>query len=371
MRRFLSSFQGVCRAFHSSTLSKHSGIHNNVCETIGSTPIIKLNSVAPKGINMYVKCEFFNPLGSVKDRLAIGIIEHGERTGNLKPGQTVCEATSGNTGIGLAMVCAAKGYPLVITMADSFSIERRKIMRSLGAKVVLTPAALKGTGMVEKARELAEKHSWFQTRQFENEANPAYHAQTTGPEILSAFAGKRLDFWVTGYGTGGTMSGAGKVIKQARPDVKIILCEPSSAPLVSNGIKQERRADGSPSSSHPSFTPHPIQGWTPDFIPDITERGLHIADDLILVEPQDAIDMALRLGSQEGLFTGISGGATVQAAVQLAENVPAGSSILAMLPDTAERYMSTPMFASIESDMNAEETELSNSTPYAQFDDSA
>jgi len=358
--------KALSRGFHSSS-SKHA-IYNNVCETIGNTPIIKLNSIAPKGIDMYVKCEFFNPLGSVKDRLAIGIIEDAERSGALKPGQTVCEATSGNTGIGLAMVCAAKGYPCVITMAESFSIERRKVMRALGAQVVLTPAPLKGTGMIDKARELAEKHGWFQSCQFENEANPAYHAQTTGPEILTDFAGKRLDFWVTGYGTGGTMAGAGKVIKQARPDVKIILCEPKDAALITSGKKQERRSDGSPKSSHPAFNPHAVQGWTPDFIPDITERGLHIADDMILVDPADGINMALRLASEEGLFTGISGGATVQAAVAVAENAKPGSSILAMLPDTGERYLSTPLFAGIEADMNEKENELSQSTPFAQFE---
>jgi len=371
MRRGLSSFQSLAarqtsRAFHCS-VAKHT-IYNNVCETIGNTPVIKLNSIAPKGIDMYVKCEWFNPCGSVKDRLAVGIIEDAERSGALKPGQTVCEATSGNTGIGLAMVCAAKGYPCVITMAESFSIERRKIMRALGAKVVLTPAPLKGTGMVDKARELAENNGWFQSRQFENEANPNYHAQTTGPEILSDFAGKRLDFWVTGYGTGGTMAGAGKVIKQARPDVKIILSEPTLAPLISSGKQQERRADGSPKSSHPAFTPHPVQGWTPDFIPDIIEKGLHIADDMVLVAPPDAIAMSLRLASEEGLFTGISGGATVQAAIQVAELAKEGTAILAMLPDTGERYMTTPMFADIEADMNEEETALSNSTPFAKFE---
>jgi len=368
MQRCLLSFKSLVsgRGFHSSAPTY--AIYNNVCETIGKTPVIKLNSIAPKGRDMFVKCEFFNPLGSVKDRLAIGIIEDAERRGVLKPGQTVCEATSGNTGIGLAMVCAAKGYPLVITMAESFSIERRKIMRALGAKVVLTPAPLKGTGMVEKARELAEQHGWFQSCQFENEANPNYHAQTTGPEILSDFAGKRLDFWVTGYGTGGTMAGAGKVIKQARPDVKIILCEPEGAALITSGKKQERRNDGSPKSSHPAFNPHPVQGWTPDFIPDITERGLHTADDMLLVNPDDAIAMSLRLASEEGLFTGISGGATVMAALQTAENAPEGSSILAMLPDTGERYLSTPLFASIEADMNEEEAEVSKSTPFGQFE---
>lgn len=366
MQRCLTPLKSLTsRGFHSSAPVYR--IYNNVCETIGRTPIIKLNSVAPKGIDMYVKCEYFNPLGSVKDRLAIGIIEHAEKTGALKPGMTVCEATSGNTGIGLAMVCAAKGYNCVITMAESFSIERRKIMRALGAKVVLTPAPLKGTGMVEKARELAETHGYFQSAQFENEANPAYHAQTTGPEILSDFVGRPLDFWVTGYGTGGTMAGAGKVIKQARPDVKIILAEPTDAALITSGKKQERRADGSPKSSHPAFNPHPVQGWTPDFIPDITERGLHIADDMILVKPADGIKMSLRLASEEGLFTGISGGSTVQAAVQVAENAKKGTSILAMLPDTGERYMSTPLFADVAADMNEEEQKLSESTPFAQF----
>jgi len=367
MRRCLFNVQrSVARGFHSST-SKYA-IYNNVCETVGNTPIIKLNSIPPKHVNMYVKAEYFNPLGSVKDRLSLGIIEDAEKTGQLKPGQTICEATSGNTGIGLAMVCASKGYPLVITMADSFSIERRKIMRALGAKVVLTPAALKGTGMVEKARELAKKNGWFQTGQFENEANPAYHAQTTGPEILSDFAGKRLDYWVTGYGTGGTMAGAGKMIKQARSDTKIILCEPTDAQLVSSGLKQVRRADGTPKKSHPAFSPHPIQGWTPDFIPDITERNLHVADSMMEVEPDKSIEMALRLASEEGIFSGISGGATVLGAVKVAEKAPEGSTILAMIADTGERYMSTLLFSSIESDMNEEEKALSTSTPYGQYD---
>jgi len=361
------TFQCIYRRWFHSSSSKHHGIYNNICETIGRTPVVKLNRVAPKGIDMYVKCEFFNPLGSVKDRLSIGIIEHAEKTGALKPGQTVCEATSGNTGIGLAMVCAAKGYPLVITMAESFSLERRKIMRAMGAKVILTPAALKGTGMVNKARELAKEHGWFLTSQFENEANPRYHAQTTGPEILADFAGKNLDFWVTGYGTGGTMAGAGKIIKQARPDCKIILCEPEEAPLITSGQKQARRADGSPSETHPSFNPHMIQGWTPDFIPDITERNYYVADDIILVPPAEGVKMALRLASEEGIFTGISGGSTVVGAIQVAEHVKKGSGILAMLPDTGERYLTTPLFANIETEMNEEETKISQSTPYGHL----
>ena len=285
------------------------------------------------------KCEYFNPLSSVKDRLAIAIIEQAEKDGTLKPGDTVVEATSGNTGIALSMVCAAKGYPCVITMAETFSVERRKIMRALGSKVVLTPAAERGTGMVKKAQELAAKHGWFLARQFENEANPAYHAQTTGPEILRDFAGKNLDYWVTGYGTGGTMAGAGKMLKLARPDLKIVTSEPANAALLSSGESQSRQADGSPAESHPAFTPHPIQGWTPDFIPKITEDALldDIFDEIVQVTGPEAIATSLKMAEMEGLFTGISGGASMAAALKVADSAPEGSSILTMLPDTAER----------------------------------
>lgn len=304
-------------------------IYNNILETIGNTPIVRLNSFGPDHIDIYGKVESFNPLGSVKDRLAIAIIIDAEKRGTLKPGQTVIEATSGNTGISLAMVCAAKGYPFVATMADSFSIERRKIMRGLGAKVILTPAAERGTGMVKKAEELAEKHGWFLARQFENEANPEYHRNTTGPEILMDFAGKRLDYWVTGYGTGGTMTGAGEVLKAARPDIKIVATEPAGASLLAGD----------------EWQPHKIQGWTPDFIPEILNREVY--DELVPVSDERAIEVSRELAAKEGIFTGISSGATLAAALAIAENAPQGSVILAMLPDTGERYLSTPLFAGI------------------------
>merc|ERR1711920_1035873 len=285
----------------------------NICETIGRTPVVKVNRLAPAGVDLYVKCEYFNPLSSVKDRLAIAIIEDAEKRGELKPGGTVVEATSGNTGIALAMVCAQRGYNFVSTMAASFSIERRKVMRMLGAKVIITPAPLGGTGMIKKAEELAETHGWFLARQFETDANPAYHAQTTGPEILSDFAGRRLDYWVTGYGTGGTFQGAGKVIKQARPDVKIVLSEPKAAPLITSGQKQERKEVlgqwGAPASGHPAWTAHPIQGWTPNFIPKITEDALDLKlqEEIILTDGQVAMETAMKLAQQEGIFCGTSG----------------------------------------------------------------
>lgn len=311
-------------------------IYDNILQTIGRTPIVRINRLAPSNVTMYVKCEFFNPLASVKDRLAIAIIEDAERSGALKPGQTVVEATSGNTGIALAMVCAAKGYPFVATMAESFSIERRKIMRLLGAKVILTPAAERGTGMVRKAKELAEKNGWFLARQFENPANPAYHRSTTGPEILSDFAGKRLDFWVTGWGTGGTLTGAGEMLKKARPGIKVITSEPAGAALLSGG----------------EFKPHKIQGWTPDFIPAVLDRT--VADEIIPVTDEDAIATARQLANKEGIFCGISSGATFAAALKVAAKASQGSVILAMLPDTAERYLSTPLFEGIAEGSDAE-----------------
>ena len=304
-------------------------IYDSILGTIGRTPIVRVQRLAPKNVTMYVKCEFFNPAGSVKDRLAIGIIEDAEQSGKLKPGQTVVEATSGNTGIALAMVCAAKGYPFVGVMAESFSIERRKIMRLLGAKVILTPAAERGTGMVTKAAELAQKHGWFLARQFENPANPGYHRNTTGPEILSDFAGKRLDFFVTGWGTGGTLTGAGEMLKLARPDTKIIVAEPANAPLL----------EGKP------WTPHKIQGWTPDFVPGVLNRG--VADRLLTVTDAEAIEGARSLARSEGIFCGISSGATFVAATKVAADAKPGTVILAMLPDTAERYLSTPLFEGI------------------------
>jgi cysteine synthase A len=311
-------------------------IYDNILGTIGRTPIVRIQRLAPKNITMYVKCEFFNPLSSVKDRLAIAIIEDAERTGALKPGQTVVEATSGNTGIALAMVCAAKGYPFVATMAESFSVERRKIMRMLGAKVILTPAAERGTGMVRKAEELAKKHGWFLARQFENEANPAYHRQTTGPEILSDFAGKRLDFYVTGWGTGGTLTGAGEMIRLARPETQIIACEPAVAALLS----------GKP------FSPHKIQGWTPDFVPGVLKK--EVAHRILTVTDAEAIENARSLAKHEGIFCGISSGATFAAARKVAEEAAAGSVVLAMLPDTGERYLSTALFEGIPEGSDAE-----------------
>ena len=311
-------------------------IYDNILHTIGRTPIVRINKLAPSHVTMYVKCEFFNPLASVKDRLAIAIIEDAERSGALKPGQTVVEATSGNTGIALAMVCAAKGYPFVATMVETFSMERRKIMRMLGAKVILTPAAERGSGMVRKAKELAEKNGWFLARQFENPANPEYHRNTTGPEILSDFAGKRLDFWVTGWGTGGTLTGAGEMLKKARPGIKIIATEPAGAALLSGA----------------EFKPHKIQGWTPDFVPAVLNR--EVADQILPVTDEDAIKAARELAAKEGIFCGISSGGTFAAALKVAESAPQGSVILAMLPDTGERYLSTALFEGIAEGTDAE-----------------
>merc|ERR1719281_1523645 len=289
------------------SLTDRCRVFGNITQAIGQTPIVKVNRLAPEGVNLYAKLEYFNPLSSVKDRLAVAIIQDAEKKGLLKPGGTVVEATSGNTGIALAMVCAQRGYNFVAVMAASFSVERRKVMRALGAKVIVTPAPLGGTGMVLKAEELAEKHGWFLARQFETDANAAYHAQTTGPEILSDFAGKRLDYWVTGYGTGGTFHGAGKVIKQARPDTKIILSEPKAAPLITSGTPQPRKEVlgeyGAPASGHPAWTPHPIQGWTPNFIPKVCEEGLKLKleDEIILVDGNDAMETALALAKNEGI----------------------------------------------------------------------
>jgi cysteine synthase A len=300
-------------------------IYESILDTIGRTPIVKIHRLAPGGVTMYAKCEFFNPGASVKDRLAIAIIEDAERSGALKPGQTVVEATSGNTGIALAMVCAAKGYPFVATMVETFSIERRKIMRMLGAKVILTPAAERGTGMVKRAEELAKKNGWFLARQFENAANPAYHRNTTGPEILSDFAGKRLDAFVTGWGTGGTMTGAGEMIKLARPETQVVVAEPENAALLSGK----------------AFTPHKIQGWTPDFVPKVLNPK--VADHIVQVSDADAIGTARQLATQEGIFCGISSGATFAAALKVAREAQPGAVVLAMLPDTGERYLSTAL----------------------------
>ena len=344
-------------------------LYDGILETIGNTPSIRINHLAPKNVTVYVKAEFFNPAGSVKDRLAVSIIEEAERSGALQPGQTVVEATSGNTGIGLAMVCAAKGYPLVVTMADSFSIERRKLMRFLGAKVVLTPRAAKGYGMYAKAKELAEKNGWFFAAQFETAANAKIHENTTGREIMADFQGQRLDYFVSGYGTGGTFTGVGRVLRKERPDTKIILTEPASAPLVGSGVAQPRTADHGPAGGHPAWTPHPIQGWTPDFIPYVLQEGLDkkFYDQLVPIGGPAGIEWSRKLAQKEGIFTGISGGATFAVAMQVAAQAPAGSVILAMLPDTGERYMTTPLFEGIVEGMSPEEDALAKSTPGYQM----
>jgi len=336
----------------------------SILETIGNTPVVRINRLAPEGVNLYVKVEAFNPLGSVKDRLALGVIEAAEKSGELKPGQTVIEATSGNTGIGLAMVCAAKGYPLVVTMAESFSIERRRLMRFLGAKVVVTPAALRATGMVEKTKELAAAHGWFMTRQFENEANPEMHSRTTAREILADFP-QGPDYWVTGYGTGGTLTGVARVLRKERPNTKIIVAEPADAALLASGQEQARNPDGTAAAGHPAWKPHPMQGWTPDFIPKITGDAVeeHLYDELVSIAGPDALRLSKALAQKEGIFVGVTAGATFAGALQVAEKAPKGSTILAMLPDTGERYLSTPLFADVATDMTEEELEIFKSTP--------
>jgi cysteine synthase len=341
----------------------------NILETVGHTPVVRVNRLAPEGVNLYVKIEAFNPLGSVKDRLALGVVEAAEQSGELKPGQTVVEATSGNTGIGLAMVCAAKGHPLVLTMAETFSVERRRLMRFLGAKVVLTPAAERAVGMVKKTIELAEAHGWFMTRQFENEANPDFHSRTTAREIIDDFAGDRLDFWVTGYGTGGTLKGVGRVLRTERPETKIIVCEPADAPLLESGIDQKRLPDGSPAAPHPSFKPHPMQGWTPDFIPKLTGDAvdLKLIDRILPISGAEAIRCSKELAAKEGIFVGITSGGTFAGALKIASEAPKGANILCMLPDTGERYLSTPLFAEVPADMTEDERAISRSTPSAQL----
>jgi cysteine synthase A len=335
----------------------------NILETVGNTPAVRINKLAPPNVNLYVKIEAFNPLGSVKDRLALGVIEDAEKRGELKPGQTVVEATSGNTGIGLAMVCAAKGYPLVVTMADSFSVERRKLMRFLGAKVVLTPAAERGTGMVKKAVALAQKNGWFLTRQFENEANADFHSRTTAREIVNDFAGERLDFWVTGFGTGGTLKGVARVLEKERPDTKIIVAEPAEAPMLTSGAEQQRNPDGSPAAGHPAWNPHPIQGWSPDFIPKLTGDAVaaKYVDRIITIAAPEAMQWSKQLAQKEGIFVGVSAGGTFGAAMKICAEAPNGATVLAMLPDTGERYLSTPLFADIPADMTEEEQAIARS----------
>jgi len=344
-------------------------LYESIIDTVGDTPAVRINRLAPAGVTLYVKCEFFNPAASVKDRLALNIIEAAERDGTLAPGQTVVEATSGNTGIGLAMVCAAKGYPLVVTMADSFSLERRQLMRFLGARVVLTPRALKGHGMYMKAKELAAKHGWFLARQFETPANADIHASTTAAEIIADFAGGRLDYFVSGYGTGGTVAGVGRLLKKTWPEAKIVLSEPANAQLVGSGIPQARSEDGGPAIGHSAFEPHPIQGWTPDFIPLVLQEAIdgHYYDELIPIAGAEGMKWARELAAKEGILTGVSGGSTFGIAMQIAEKAPEGSVILAMLPDTGERYLSTPLFEPFGPDMNEDELEIMRSTPGYQM----
>jgi cysteine synthase A len=343
---------------------------DSILETVGGTPAVRVRKLAPDGINLFAKLEAFNPMGSVKDRLALGIIEAAEQSGELRPGQTVIEATSGNTGIGLAMVCAAKGHPLVVTMAENFSVERRKLMRFLGAKVVLTPAALKGTGMLAKAAELARAHGWFLCRQFENEANANMHSRTTALEILADFADLPLDYWVTGYGTGGTLKGVARVLKSRSPRTRIVVCEPDNSPILASGIEQTRLQDGTPGASHPAFRPHLMQGWSPDFIPKLTEDAVkgELFDRILPVNGAESLRLARELAAQEGILTGITGGATFAGALSIARESPAGTTILCMLPDTGERYLSTPLFADVPSAMTDEEIELARSTPNYRFD---
>ncbi len=339
--------------------------YDNILDTVGNTPVVRINRLAPEGVNLYVKVEAFNPLGSIKDRLALGVIEAAERSGELKPGQTVIEATSGNTGIGLAMVCAAKGYPLVVVMADSFSVERRRLMRFLGAKVLLSPAAHRATGMIEKTVELAEAHGWFMTRQFENEANPDYHSKTTAQEILRDFEGEQLDYWVTGYGTGGTLKGVGRVLRDKSPKTKIVVCEPSDAALVASGAPQSYSPDGAPAAGHPAWKPHPMQGWTPDFIGKLTSDAVdqHLVDQLLAISGPEALRHSQDLAKKEGIFCGITSGATFAGALAIAASAPKGTNILAMLPDTGERYLSTPLFTDVPSEMTEEERAIYRSTP--------
>jgi cysteine synthase A len=344
--------------------------YDSILDTIGNTPLVKLGKLAPPGVNVYVKLESFNPMGSVKDRMARAVIEAAERSGELAPGQTVIEATSGNTGIGLAMVCAQKGYPLVVTMAESFSVERRKLLRFLGAKVVLTPASEKGTGMLNKAVELAERHGYYLVRQFENEANADVHSRTTAREILADLGAEPLHYWVSGFGTGGTLKGVARTLKAADPATRIIAAEPDNAQILGSGIPQPRDASGKPLSSHPSFRPHLMQGWSPDFISKLTEDAVAegLVDEVVPVAGADALRLARELARREGIFVGTSSGATLAAALTIAARAAPGTNIVCMLPDTGERYLSTPLFEDVEADMNAAEIELSQSTPGYRFD---
>jgi len=343
--------------------------YDDILGTVGNTPVVRINRLAPAHVNLYVKVESFNPMGSVKDRLALGLIEDAERRGSLKPGQTVVEATSGNTGIGLAMVCAQRGYPLVIVMAENFSVERRKMMRFLGARVVLTPASERGIGMLAKAVELAEQHGWFLCRQFENEANAEIHAKTTAREIVRDFEGERLDYWVTGFGTGGTLKGVARVLKAERPDTRVVVCEPENSQVLASGVPQPRDAKGAPTGSHPAFRTHLMQGWSPDFVPKLAEDAAteNLIDGMVTVSGADAIRLSRELAQQEGIFTGISGGATFGGALRLCKTAEAGTTLLCMLPDIGERYLSTPLFDGVPVEMSEEETTISESTPNFRF----
>jgi cysteine synthase len=339
----------------------------SILDTIGRTPTVRLNNMGNKRATIFAKLESFNPLGSVKDRLALSVIEDGERSGALKLGQTVVEATSGNTGIGLAMVCAQKGYPLVIVMAENFSVERRKLMRFLGARVILTPASGKGSGMLAKARELAQEHGWFLTEQFSNPANSAVHARTTAMEILADFDRIKLDYWVTGSGTGGTLKGVGETLKRHSPHTRIVVAEPDNAPMLASGLENDPKSD-----EHPLFRPHPMQGWSPDFLSKLAlkARDSKLIDQYMSVSGQDAMHTARQLAAYEGILAGITGGATIAAALRLADSAEEGANILAMVPDTGERYLSTPLFEGIEDEMNEHELEISRSTAGYRFDSS-
>jgi len=343
---------------------------NSILETVGNTPLVKLNKLGPEGVNIWVKVEAFNPMGSVKDRMALAMIEDAEKSGALQPGQTVVEATSGNTGIGLAMVCAQKGYPLVVTMSESFSVERRKLFRFLGARVVLTPAAEKGSGMMKKAEELAGKHGWFLTKQFENPVNADVHYRTTAQEILDDFGDRHIDAWVSGFGTGGTMLGVSRAMREASPATHIIAAEPDNSPILGAGIPQPRDKDGRADGSHPHFRPHLMQGWSPDFISDLTQAAVddRLIDEIVAVNGDDAMAMSKALAQREGIFVGTSSGATLAAALEYAKTAAKGANIVAMLPDTGERYLSTPLFGDIGEDMTEEEVALSKSTPNYRFD---
>jgi cysteine synthase A len=344
-------------------------LFESILDTVGDTPAVRINNLGPDEVTIYVKAEFFNPAGSVKDRLALNIVEEAERSGVLRPGQTVVEASSGNTGIGLAMVCAQKGYPLVVVMPESFSVERRKLMRMYGAGVVLTPRADKAVGAYRKAAELADGNGWFLARQFETSANADIHESTTAREIVNDFAGSRLDWFVTGYGTGGTIVGVARLLRRERPETRIALSEPVNAQMIGSSVGQERATDGAPTASHPAWQPHAIEGWAPDFIPLVLQEGIDSSffDEVVPVAAGDGVKWARALAAKEGILTGISGGSTFAAARHIAVRAPPGSVILCMLPDTGERYLSSSLFEGIESEMSDEERALSLSTPSAQY----